>query len=96
MTDPKFLKLDKGDIVKYAIRLDEILLDKYRELANLTDTPINQTIINALDSYITHLNTTSTVICNGKYEMVDGFLLGHEEKFYVNTPIRFIRFYSTL
>ena len=52
--------------------------------------------INALDSYITHLNTTSTVICNGRYEMVDGFLLGHEDKFYVNTPIRFMRFYDTL
>lgn len=77
MTDPKFLKLDKGDIVKYAIRLDEILLDKYRELANLTDTPINQTIINALDSYM-----------NGK--IVFNNYLDTVKSFYLNIPYNLV------
>ncbi len=52
MKKPKFLDLDTTERVKYTIKLNEILLDKYRELANLTDKPINETIENVLEDYI--------------------------------------------
>ena len=77
MSEPKFLKIDKGDIVKYAIRLDETLLEKYRELANLTDTPINQTINNALERYM-----------NGK--IVFNYYLDTVKSFYLNIPYNLV------
>lgn len=52
MKKPKFLDLDTAERVKYTVKLDEILLNKYRELANLTDKPINETIESVLEDYI--------------------------------------------
>lgn len=52
MKKPKFLDLDTEERVKYTIKLNEILLDKYRELANLTDKSINETIETVLEDYI--------------------------------------------
>lgn len=52
MKKPKFLDLDTEERVKYTIKLNEILLDKYRELANLTDKSINETIESVLEDYI--------------------------------------------
>ena len=41
MKKPKFLDLDTEERVKYTIKLNEILLDKYRELAkNVFDSII--------------------------------------------------------
>ncbi|MBQ6631591.1 MAG: hypothetical protein IJH55_05580 [Romboutsia sp.] len=77
MSDPKFLNLDKGDIVKYTFRLDEILLDKYKELANLTNNNINQTMINALESYM-----------NGK--TVFNYYLDTVKSFYLYIPINLV------
>ena len=52
MKKPKFLDLGNAERVKYTVKVDEILLDKYRELANLTDKPINETIESVLEDYI--------------------------------------------
>lgn len=52
MKKPKFLDLDTEERVKYTIKLNEILLDKYRELANLTDKSINETIETVLEDHI--------------------------------------------
>ena len=75
--NPKFLKLAEDKIVKYTIKVDENLLDKYRELANLTDKQINQTINQALESYLdgktvfnTYLDTFKSFYINIPYNLL--------------------------
>ena len=73
----KFLDLANEDLVKYTIKIDKNLLSKYRELANLTDKQILQTMTKALEDYIedkvvfnTYLDSYGSFYINIPYNLL--------------------------
>ena len=73
----KFLDLANEDLVKYTIKIDKNLLSKYRELANLTDKQILQTMTKALEVYIgdkvvfnTYLDSYASFYINIPYNLL--------------------------